>query len=329
MNPVTVIFGADSIAGRYLSRHLARNGREVVAVARQRDAWSGDGMFLKWDGKTPGPWVYALEGAEAVINLDSGDEKSGISGGLAAESSGHLRAISDAICACKVPPRVWLQSSSIAWYGDDENRGQDEWLGEPGSDAAALLARQREEAFFAAKLPATTRKVSMRMGVLLANESPSVYPIFLRLARLGLGGASLRGDRRVSWIHMEDFLRAVEFMIADPFLDAVVNVTAPECPPESEWRRAFCEAAGVSGGLPGSGCLAPLAARVRGGDLGPLQRSVRAFPTRLRDAGFRWRFPAVANAVLDLAQRRGMADFFHDAPERSCRGEGMLPIPTR
>jgi hypothetical protein len=44
-------------------------GPEVVAIARSRKGWSGDGMFLEWDGKDSGPWELALEGAEAVINL--------------------------------------------------------------------------------------------------------------------------------------------------------------------------------------------------------------------------------------------------------------------
>ncbi|MEI6819958.1 MAG: NAD-dependent epimerase/dehydratase family protein, partial [Verrucomicrobiota bacterium] len=69
MNPVIVIFGANGFLGRYLTRHLARNGKEVVAIARSREGWSGDGMFLEWDGKSLGPWALALEGAEAVINL--------------------------------------------------------------------------------------------------------------------------------------------------------------------------------------------------------------------------------------------------------------------
>ena len=69
MNTTVVIIGANGFLGRYLCRHFSRNGREVVAIARNRKGWSGDGMFLEWDGKTLGPWAYALEGAELVINL--------------------------------------------------------------------------------------------------------------------------------------------------------------------------------------------------------------------------------------------------------------------
>ena len=69
MNTTVVIIGANGFLGRYLCRHFSRNGREVVAIARNRKGWSGDGMFLEWDGETIGPWAFALEGAELVINL--------------------------------------------------------------------------------------------------------------------------------------------------------------------------------------------------------------------------------------------------------------------
>ncbi len=55
MNTTVAIIGANGFLGRYLCRHFARNGREVVAIARNKKGWSGDGMFLEWDGKTLGP----------------------------------------------------------------------------------------------------------------------------------------------------------------------------------------------------------------------------------------------------------------------------------
>jgi nucleoside-diphosphate-sugar epimerase len=69
MKPIAVIFGANGFLGRYLCRYWARKGYEIVAVARRRDGWSGDGMFLPWDGKNAGPWELALEGASVVVNL--------------------------------------------------------------------------------------------------------------------------------------------------------------------------------------------------------------------------------------------------------------------
>jgi len=69
MNAPVVIFGANGFLGRYMTRHFTCLGREVVAVGRRKTGWSGDGMFLEWDGRTKGPWTLALEGAGLVINL--------------------------------------------------------------------------------------------------------------------------------------------------------------------------------------------------------------------------------------------------------------------
>ena len=69
MTGTVVVTGANGFLGRYLTRSFARRGWEVVAVARRREGWSGDGMFLEWDGRSQGPWALALEGASAVINL--------------------------------------------------------------------------------------------------------------------------------------------------------------------------------------------------------------------------------------------------------------------
>jgi uncharacterized protein len=69
MNPIIVIFGANGFLGRYLCRHFARQGKEVVAVARSREGWSGDGMFLEWDGRNPRALDARAGRRGAVINL--------------------------------------------------------------------------------------------------------------------------------------------------------------------------------------------------------------------------------------------------------------------
>ena len=55
MNPIIVIFGANGFLGRYLTRHCARNGKEVVAIGRNRKGWSGDGMFVAGTNRNVNP----------------------------------------------------------------------------------------------------------------------------------------------------------------------------------------------------------------------------------------------------------------------------------
>ena len=321
MNPQIVLFAANGFIGRYLARHYQRMGREVVCVARHREGWSGDGMFLEWDGKSVGPWALALEGAERVINLagrsvncryDARNRKE-----ILESRVDSTRAIGDAISACRVPPKLWMNSSTATWYRHAEDRAQDEWLGEPGEGFSVDVARAWEEAFFAAKVPGETRKVALRTGMVLANEFGTVFEVLRHLTRRGLGGAMGKGTQRVSWIHMEDMIAAIDFIAADPLLDGVFNLATPEAPTNRGLMRAFREQQGAPFGLPAAKWILELGARVLHTETELVLKSRWVDPRRLREEGFRWRWPKLDAALADLEMRPGLGGFFHQAERRS------------
>ena len=323
MNPQIVLFGANGFLGRHLARHYQRQGREVVCVARNRHGWSGDGMFLEWDGRSPGPWTLALEGAERVINLagrsvncryDTANRREMMDSRV--EST---RVIGEAIAACRNPPKLWLNSSTATWYRHAEDQPQDEWTGEPGEGFSVEVARAWEEAFFAVKVPGETRKAALRAGMVLANEDGTVFDVLRHLTRRGLGGTMGKGSQRVSWIHLDDFLAAVDFIAADPLLDGVFNLTAPECPTNRTLMRSFREQQGVPVGLPAAKWMLELGARLLGTETELVLKSRWADPRRLREEGFRWRWPHLANALADLEGRHGLDGFFRQ-PERRSAG---------
>ena len=165
--------------------------------------------------------------------------------------------------------------------------------------------------------------------MVLANEEATVYDVLRKLTGRGLGGAMGSGNQRISWIHMEDFLRAVDFAINDPFLDGTINVTAPEFPTNREWMRTFREAVGMPLGLPASRWMLEIGARLMGTETELVLKSRWAEPLRLRDAGFRWRWGRAVDAVADLDSRRGLEGFFRAASERSAGARVWLPAATR
>lgn len=333
MNPVIVIFGANGFLGRYLTRHFTRNGKEVVAIARSREGWSGDGMFLEWDGKTLGPWALALEGAEAVINLAGHSVNCRYTGEnrklIKQTRVDATRVIGLAIASCKIPPKTWLNASTATWYRHAEDRPQNDWLGEAGEGFSCEVAQAWEDALFEADIPAVTRKVALRIGMVLANEDATVYDVLRKLAIRGLGGAMGSGNQRISWIHMEDFLRAVDFVISDPFLDGAINITAPECPTNRDWMQMFRDAVGMPVGLPATVWMLKIGARLMGTETELVLKSRWVDSVRLRDAGFRWRWSKAVAAVANLEKRRGLDGFFHITSERSVGARAWHPAPTR
>lgn len=301
-------------------------------MARRREGWSGDGMFLEWDGRSQGPWALALEGATAVINL----------AGRSVNCRYHpanrreilesrveaTRAVGEAVARCHCPPRVWLNASTAAWYRPAEDGPQDEWRGDPGEGFACDVARSWEDAFFGMATPPATRKVALRIGMVLANEPGTVFDVLRRLTTWGLGGAAGSGRQRVSWIHMEDLLRAVALLIDDPFLEGPFNVTAPEHPDNRGWMRAFREMVGMPVGLPATRGMIDLGARLLQTEPELVLKSRWVAPVRLHDAGFQWRWPTAVDALMDLRERPGLAGFFRAATPRSKGARGWLPDPA-
>ena len=323
MKTAVVIFGANGFLGRYLCRHFARQGREVVAVGRRREGWSGDGMFLEWDGKTMGPWALALEGAGLVINLagrsvdcryNEANRREILESRIAS-----TRVIGEAIACCETPPAVWMNAGSATWYRHAEDRPQDEWMGEPGSGFSVDVAQRWEQEFFAAKSPGRTRKLALRIGMVLANETHTVFDVLAGLARRGLGGRMGSGSQRVSWIHMDDFLEIVSRLEADTLADGVYNLTAPHAPTNAEMMRRYRETAGMPIGIPVAKWMLRIGAVLMKTETELVLKSRWADPGRLLEEGFRWRWPEIGPALFDLDTRRGLDGFFR-VPERRAVG---------
>jgi uncharacterized protein (TIGR01777 family) len=329
MKSTVVIFGANGFLGRYLTRYFAQQGREVVAIARHHQGCSGEGIFLEWDGVNQGPWALALEGADLVINLAGRsvncryDEKNRRE--ILESRVRSTRLVGEAIRACRVPPKVWMNASTATFYRHAEDGPQDEWRGEPGEGFSVEVARAWELAFFDEKVPGETRKVALRTGMVFASEPDTAFEVMRGLVRRGLGGAMGAGTQRVSWIHMGDFLRAVDFLSTEYLVDGVVNVTAPEFPTNRELMTHLREAAGMPIGLSAPKWMMEWAARLMGTETELVLKSRWAEPRRLREAGFRWQHGRIAETIQDLRQHEGLEGFFRPVGSRSVGSRVWLP----
>lgn len=307
-----VVPGGTGQIGRVLVEALRRRGDEVVVLSRSA---AGEPGVVAWDGRTPGAWAREVDGADAVINLAGRSvncryHKANLTEMLASRID-STRAIAEAIEAASRPPRVWLQASTATIYAHRFDAPNGEVTGiigghEPGVPGywrfSIEIAQAWERELAAARTP-RTRKVAMRMAIMMAPDRDGVFGILHRLTRLGLGGPIAGGAQYVSWIHERDLARAVLWLLDREDVEGAVNLAAPHPVPQRDLMRELRAAAGVPVGLGGARWMMEIAAALHRTDTELLLKSRRVIPSRLLDAGFRFDFPSWPAAARDLVAR--------------------------
>ncbi|MFZ4191564.1 TIGR01777 family oxidoreductase [Streptomyces pseudogriseolus] len=332
-----VLPGGTGQVGTILDRALGAAGHEVVVVTR-RPRRPQD---VAWDGVTLGPWAEAVDGADVVINL-AGRSVS------CRYTPENLRAMMDsrvdsaqvvgeAIAAARRPPKVWLQMSTATIYAHRFDAANDEATGVIGGDEPGVpdywaysveIAKNWERTQAEAPTP-HTRKVALRSAMVMSPDRGGVFDVLLRLARLGLGGPVAGGAQYVSWIHDDDFVRAVEFLVAREEIEGAVNLAAPDPLPQRDFMRVLRKSWGVPVGLPATRWMAELGALAMRSDTELLLKSRRVVPGRLRDAGFEFTRPGWEGAAADLVRRARAARAVPGHPGRVRAGEGRARSSPR
>lgn len=121
--------------------------------------------------------------------------------------------------------------------------------------------------------------------------------------RRGLGGTAGSGKQYISWIHEEDFLRAIDRLIAHPELDGAVNVAAPQPLPNGEFMRVLRDAYGMPVGLPAARWMLEIGAFFMRTETELILKSRRVVAGRLAGSGFEFRFPTWEGAAAELCAR--------------------------
>ena len=142
------------------------------------------------------------------------------------------------------------------------------------------------------------RLVVMRTGIVLDQGTPA-FERLVRLTRLGLGGRIGHGEQWVSWVHVDDFLAAVDFLRQGE-VAGVVHVTAPNPVQNRDMMAALRTALHRPWSPPTPAPLVRLGARALRTDPALALTGRRCVPTRLLDAGFAFDHPTFAAAVQHL-----------------------------
>jgi hypothetical protein len=308
-----VIPGGTGQVGTVLARAFQAGGHEVVIFSRRPE--QAKWRVVAWDGATLGDWAAEFEGADAVINLAGRSVNCRYSPAnrraIKESRVNSARVVGEAIARAARPPRVWLQMSTATIYAHRFDAPNDEATGIIGGaepDAPDTwrfsldVATSWERAVDEASAP-HTRKVKMRAAMIMSPDAGGVFDTLLRLVRFGLGGQAGDGRQYVSWIHDEDFVRAVRWLIEHEELAGAVNLAAPNPLTNAEFMRALREAWGIGFGAPATELMLEAGAFLLRSETELILKSRRVVPATLLASGFEFHFPEWADAARDLCRR--------------------------
>lgn len=304
-----IVTGANGFLGKYLCHWFANLGWEVVAISR-RGGVPEVARDVRWDGRTPGDWAGELEGAEVVVNLAGKSvncrygEKN--KAAIFASRLESTKVIAEAMRGCVTPPRLWLNSSTATIYRHAEDRPQDEDTGELGEGFSVEVAKAWEKAFFESDVPEGVKRVALRTAIVLGNEAGSVFDYLRRIAWAGLGGKMGSGKQKMSWIHVDDFCRAIEWMSEQKKLRDLYNLSAPHPTDNAGCMAGFRKIAGRRFGLPATKWMLEIGTFLMRSETELVLKSRWVLPSRLQEDGFEFRWPDLEPALVHLEGRPGV-----------------------
>lgn len=309
-----VIPGGTGEVGNILARAFHADGHDVVVLSRNPKS-DAPWRFASWDGKTLADWASEIDGADVVINLagrsvncrytDANKDE------IMRSRIDSTRILGQAIQNAASPPAVWLQMSTATIYAHRYDAPNDEPTGVIGGsepDAPAKwgfsidVATAWERALHEAETP-RTRKVTMRLSILMSPERGGTFDLLSKLVRLGLGGKNGDGRQYVSWIHDRDFVRSVYWLIEHDELSGPVNLASPNPLPNSDFMRLLRKAHTVPFGLPAFKWQLEIATFFMRSESELILKSRRVVPKVLADSGFEFEFPEWDGAARNLVDR--------------------------
>lgn len=292
------VSGASGLIGSALCDALARDGHAVVRLVRGTPP--AEGEFVRWNPDVGEIDSAAMEGLDAVVHLAGENIAAGRwtrrrKRRILESRVRGTRLICEAVARLAQRPRVVASTSAVGYYGD---RG-DELLTEESLSGEGFLAEvcRAWEAATGPLHSAGVRLATMRFGVVLSPRGgalASMLPVFRR----GLGGVLGNGRQFMSWVAIDDAVRAVRHCLDRPDCSGAFNVVAPN----PVTNRDFTHALGAALGRSTRFWVPRFAARLALGEMAEelLFSSQRAVPKRLESASFSFADPDVHAALRRL-----------------------------
>lgn len=295
----TLVTGATGFIGRHLLPHLQRPVVLSRFGSRQRLVFGAlDVTTYDWSLAKGPPPAQAFDGVDVVVHL-AGESVAGRWTRAKKERilDSRVTGTSQLVTTLSQlarPPRVLISASAVGYYG---SRG-DQLLSEADSPGRDFLADVCVAWESAASVAATSgmRVVLLRTGLVFGRDGGALSRM-LPPFRLGLGGRLGDGQQWIPWVHVDDLIRMILFLVDHDTLNGPVNATSPHPVTNAD----FTQALGKTLHRPTFCAMPTPLLRLALGEFAEvLLASQRAMPNVLARAGFEYRFPQLDAALSNI-----------------------------
>jgi len=194
-------------------------------------------------------------------------------------------------------PRVLVSASAIGYYGVHGDEPLDEQAAAQPIFQSTLCQQWEQAASAAERLG--IRTVRLRLGLVLGRDGGAL-PALARPVRMGLGAIIGTGRQWLSWIHLDDTVRLIEFCLDSAALRGAVNAVAPGAVTHRAFQQQLAATLHRPLWLRIPGALLRVAMGERAQLLVDGQRVV---PAQASAAGFEFRYPDLGAALQQLLGR--------------------------
>ncbi len=293
-----LVSGTSGPIGCALVPALVAAGHRVTRLVRRPPGSSGE---VEWDPAKPvAPEL--VSGYDAVIHLSGEtiigrwDEKKKQK--IRDSRVTSTRNLAQALAQSAQKPGVLVTASAIGYYG---NRGSERLTenSEPGYSFLGMVCREWEGATQPAAA-AGIRTAHLRIGVMLSLSGGALKQMVTPF-RYGLGGIIGNGQQYWSWVALEDVVGAALHALSHEGLSGPANVVSPNPVTNIDFTRAIAQVVRRPALFP----LPPFAVRLFFGQMGEelLLASARVLPTKLEASGYKFRYPELKPALVDILRR--------------------------
>jgi uncharacterized protein (TIGR01777 family) len=306
-----ILVGGTGQLGRLLEKSFLQKNHHVCVISRSS---SDKPNHFQWDSKTMGEWAKEIENANVVINLAGRSvncryTKKNLDEMMSSRVD-STRLVGEAIANCKNPPKLWLQMSTATIYAHTYGESHDEKNGvlggnEPNAPSywknSIHIAKAWENELFNSKTP-HTRKIALRSAMVMIPGAGGVFEVLLNMVRMGIGGSVGGGDQYVSWMHGQDYVRAIEHVIENEHLNGAINFCAPNPLPQKTFMKTLRSAWGMPIGLPATKWMAEIGAFFLRTDTELILKSRKVVPGNLLNDNFKFEYPSWDLAAKELVK---------------------------